>query len=1139
MRIKSYLFKNVDFVINNVKGVQMREKQLRIMNILGLIFLLFLSPLIYSQTSIFTTQVPINSGNDGDYELGLKFNSTQMAQISAIRFYKMPGEGSVHTATLWTNTGTALATANVSNETASGWQYATFSQPITISANTEYIASVSLTSVYAIEQHQLDNSITNEFLTAAASGGVFNETPGQFPTQAYQNSNYFVDVVATSLNSIFTTQTPAGEFNDGPYEMGVKFTTSQTAKVKMFSYYKVVGESGTHIGNLWNETGTLLVTAMFTNETSSGWQYAPLSSDVYLTTGNTYVVSVNSNTAYGAGAAQSLAASVTNGILSTVADGNNGVFSGNPNTQGLFPTFSFNNNNYFRDIIVEPIFPPAVPSLTSPADLTEEISIEPMLNWSSIVGATYTLQVATDLTFNNMIINQSGLTSASFSLSGLSNSTEYFWRVSAEKDFLTSGFSSTSKFTSISNSQVLLSWPIGGASLYASPVSFYWYVPSGGLGWQYDLLYSTDINMTAPTVLENLSSAPYNLSGLQPGITYYWKVRLKAATGAVVSYSDKESFITFGKALVPVPSTPIDDITVYSLSPTLYWYLNDGSTNLTYEVELREGTPAALTNIATSSNLTSHNLVAADLQSGKQYSWHVRSKSGTLYSDWSDAVSFFTVVVNAPVIPIASWPVGSAIVYTTSPSLYWYLNSSSVGLVFEVEFVEGLATSFTGIPNITGIASLATTLSNLIPGSDYKWRVRSTDGSSTSDWSTTEIFSVVPSVANNPIAPTPSWPVGGATVYSTSAQLNWYLDLYRTGLTYDVELRAGLLNGTPTIASITSTNSTVTNLTPGTTYFWHVRSSNGSTNSDWSATESFQTISAPVNATVPILSWPIGGATVYTNSPLLSWYLNSPSAGITYELQYGLSSNMSGATTVSGLASNQINLIELTEAAIYYWRVRSFDGIVYSSFSATESFGTFGGSNAFVIPVAVSPAEGISIQSSSAMLSWFLPAKSDVAGYEVQYANNAEMQNATELKMNSTSQMINNLESGKTYFWRVRSVNTKDEVSSYSRIEKFIPTSTTGITDQPELPTAFQLKQNFPNPFNPTTVLEFSIPVDGFYTLDVYNLLGEKVSSLVSEMLTPGVYKAHFNGSNLSSGVYFYRLSGANVNLVRKMMLTK
>ena len=1114
----------------------MRKEQLRMHMLFAAIFFVLLSPILYSQTSIFTSQVPANSGNDSDYELGLKFSSATTALISKVRFYKMPGEGSSHTATLWTGGGTIIATATFSGETASGWQYASFASPILISPNTTYVVSLNVTSVYAIEQHQLDNPIVNGFLTALAGGGVFNETVGQFPTQSYNNSNYFVDVVANGLNSIFTTQLPAGQFNDGPYEMGVKFTTSQAAKVKMFSYYKTAGETGSHIGNLWSSTGTLLASVTFVNETASGWQFAELSSNIYITPGNTYVVSVNSNSEYAAGGAQSLGSSITNGVLSTVADNNNGVY-GSP---GVFPTSSFNNNNYFRDILVEPLTAPTMPALVSPTENAGGVSIEAMLNWSAVSSATYSLQVATDIAFSNLIVNATGLATNTYNLTNLSNSTNYYWRVSAEKEILSSGFSTPFKFTTVAYSEVLLSWPIGGVSIYMSPASLSWYVPAGGTGWQYDLLYSTDINMNSPAVISSISSVPYSLNGLLPGTTYYWKIRLKTSSGVVVSYSNQESFISFGQALTPVLSSPINDVTINTLSPTLYWYLNDASTGLTYDLEIRQGATAVLTGTPTTSNIFAQFYTVAGLQQGTQYSWQVRSQSGANYSSWSSPESFNTVATPVPVVPIPSWPVGNAIVYTTSPSLNWYLGTAGTGLIFEVEYVEGLATAFTGTPNILNINSLSTNLSNLIPGSDYKWRVRSFDGATYSAWSTVAIFSIVPSVSNAPIIPVPSWPVGGAIVYSNSVQLSWYLGASGNGLTYEVELRTGSLNGTPTILGIASTNTTVNALTPSTTYLWRVRSTNGIITSGWSATESFQTIGTTATVTIPVLSWPIGGATVYTNSPLLSWFLNSSSIGITYELKYSTNSNMTGVTTISNLATSQITLNGLNSGTTYYWQVRSFDGTVYSAFSAAESFVTFAGNNLLVVPVAASPAEGISVESSSAMLSWFLPTAGEAAKYELQYSKNSEMQNATNLEMNSNNKLVGGLESGKTYYWRVRSINENGDVSAYSSVEKFTPVSAvTGIEDQKEISTEFKLEQNFPNPFNPTTTLSFSIPVEGFYNLDIFNILGEKVASLQNGFLNPGVFKSTFDGKNLSSGVYFYKLYGNNVNLVRKMMLIK
>ncbi len=1115
----------------------MRKDKRGIHWILTVIFFLALNSSLFSQTSIFTTQVPISSGNDGDYELGLKFNSATTAEISGISFYKIAGEDFAHTATLWSSTGQILATASFSAETAEGWQTAALSNPVVISPSTTYIVSVNVNSIYAITPNQLDNAITNDFLTAEASGGVFNENPGQFPTQSFNNSNYFVDVIASPLNSIFTTQIPSGEFNDGPYEMGVKFVTSQTAKVKKFAYYKMNGETGAHVGNLWSSTGTLLASAAFTNETASGWQYADLNSAVYIQPGNSYVVSVNSNTAYGVGDPQSLGSSITNGILSTVADNNNGVFSGSENTAGVFPTISFNNNNYFRDIVVEPLTPPAVPAQTFPVNV-DSISIEPDLNWTSIIGATYSLQVATDASFNNLIVDVSGLTQNTYHLTGLSNSTKYFWRVSAEKEILSSGFSSGAEFTTIKFSKVVLSWPINEANLYTSTVQFSWYLPNGGTGWKFDLIYSTDENFSSSNISAGLSSNIYSVSGLEPGTEYFWKIRLKNVNDAVVSYSTVESFTTFGQALVPVLSAPVGNVTVYSLSPTLYWYLNDGSTGLTYDIEVVQGAPGTLTGTPTITGIANTYFKLSTLQPDKQYSWRVRSKSGSKFSDWSTAASFTTFAVNNPVVPIPSWPVGDATIYTSSPVLNWYLGTGATGLNYQIELIEGSSTNFTGTPNITNLTAFSTALSNLTPGEDYKWRIRSSDGITFSNWSDAATFNIAPTIENNPTAPYPSWPVGGATVYSTSTQLSWYLGHTGYGLTYEVEIRNGALTGTPTIIGVNSLNTEVTNLTPSTIYSWRVRSTNGTTTSAWSQTETFKTIDAPVAATVPILSWPIGGATVYSDSPTLSWFLNSSTSGVSYELQYSTNSGMSGAVTVSNITSAYTVVNGLIPGTMYYWRVRSFDGTVYSAFSDIESFVVTSG-NSFVVPVAASPAEGTTITASSALLSWYLPTQGDIANYEVQYSDNADMNDAVNMKENTTTHLIDGLELGKTYYWRVRSLNSKGETSAFSNIETFIPAGTTDAVMLKNIPTEYYLKQNYPNPFNPTTVLEFSIKESGYYSLDVFNILGAKVKTLVQQNLNAGVYNVTFEGKNLPSGIYIYRLSGSNINLVKKMLLLK
>jgi len=90
-----------------------------------------------------------------------------------------------------------------------------------------------------------------------------------------------------------------------------------------------------------------------------------------------------------------------------------------------------------------------------------------------------------------------------------------------------------------------------------------------------------------------------------------------------------------------------------------------------------------------------------------------------------------------------------------------------------------------------------------------------------------------------------------------------------------------------------------------------------------------------------------------------------------------------------------------------------------------------------------------------------------------------------------------------------------------------------------EIPNRFSLSQNYPNPFNPLTVISYQLPVNTLVTLKVYDILGRLVTTLVEGRQTAGTHSVTFNASNLSSGVYFYRLTAGSYVLTKKLMLLK
>ncbi|MBK7868346.1 MAG: T9SS type A sorting domain-containing protein [Ignavibacteriales bacterium] len=105
--------------------------------------------------------------------------------------------------------------------------------------------------------------------------------------------------------------------------------------------------------------------------------------------------------------------------------------------------------------------------------------------------------------------------------------------------------------------------------------------------------------------------------------------------------------------------------------------------------------------------------------------------------------------------------------------------------------------------------------------------------------------------------------------------------------------------------------------------------------------------------------------------------------------------------------------------------------------------------------------------------------------------------------------------------------------------------SITGILDDGHnstnsgIPDRYELFQSYPNPFNPTTTIKYSIPRVSFVNIRIYDILGREVKTLVNEEKLPGIYSIQFNGGNFTSGVYFYRLQAGSFVETKKFILLK
>ncbi|HEY3082936.1 MAG TPA: DUF4082 domain-containing protein, partial [Chloroflexota bacterium] len=162
-------------------------------------------PAAFSIWSASTTPATANEADTNAVEVGVKFRANQAGQITGIRFYKGSLNTGTHVGNLWSGTGTLLASATFTGETASGWQQVTFATPVAIAANTTYVASYfAPVGRYAVNGAYFTAAVTNGPLTALASG---TEAPGNglyrytatsaFPNASYNSENYWIDVVFT------------------------------------------------------------------------------------------------------------------------------------------------------------------------------------------------------------------------------------------------------------------------------------------------------------------------------------------------------------------------------------------------------------------------------------------------------------------------------------------------------------------------------------------------------------------------------------------------------------------------------------------------------------------------------------------------------------------------------------------------------------------------------------------------------------------------------------------------------------------------------------------------------------------------------------------------------------------------------
>lgn len=489
----------------------------------------------------------------------------------------------------------------------------------------------------------------------------------------------------------------------------------------------------------------------------------------------------------------------------------------------------------------------------------------------------------------------------------------------------------------------------------------------------------------------------------------------------------------------------------------------------------------------------------------------------------------FARAASPPGPPSLIFPGNGATNVALTPDMSWSANGLNYRL--QVSTNSSFSTLVLEQSNIN-FAHYQITAGNLNSNTLYYWRVASSNEFGEGGYSS--VYSFTTTSQSIPLAPTLISPVGGITNVQLNPTLDWNdvsgASTYRA-LVSDDKVFSNIILDSGSISS--SLVNVPFNLFPLRKYYWKVCATNTAGTGVFSGVDSFTiadlappTLISPSDSALTIVNVPISWATVQA----ADWYNYQISEFLDFHNFIYNNNSSNPAVAINNLPIH----------SKWYWRIRAVadNGLGldhYGPFSTIRSFTT-----AISPPTLISPTNGQQGVLLNPTLVW-----NSVAGrthYSFMISRNV---NFTDTAYSSTSDTTffvlptNTLEINTLYYWKVRS---QDSVGFgiYSAPWSFRSRLTGNINMMSEIiPSDYKLFSNYPNPFNPTTKIKFDLPKSSFVKINVFDITGKMINEIVNMNLNAGSYETEFNGSNLSSGIYYYRIEAGNFVETKKMILIK
>ncbi len=588
---------------------------------------------------------------------------------------------------------------------------------------------------------------------------------------------------------------------------------------------------------------------------------------------------------------------------------------------------------------------------------------------------------------------------------------------------------------------------------------------------------------------------------------------------------------------VPPPPAPSlvypdnEDIDV-PIEVTLRW--SEIAAAASYDVQVSDESNFSTT-VIDEVNVTDTSVTVSGLDIDTIYYWRVRSvTSQETRSEWSDIWSFTTVGI--PPAPVLLLPEDGSTDESTSLILSWEPIKNVDNYQLQISTQPDFSTLFLDNDNIT---ESMYQVNGLDYDRTYYWQVRAMNEFGVGDWS--EVWSFTTKIGVPP-APVLVIPENNATNQPITLTFEWeeadLADTYRFQLSKVSDFSSTVIN----VGNITETSYEVSDLEHSQTYYWRVNATNESGTSGWSSVWGFTTIIE--KPAIPQLTSPINEAEGVSTKPELDW--EEAARAETYRLQVATDDEFTSVVLEVDDAENSSYTVieELDEFTTHYWRVIATNIGGTSDWSDVWEFTT---GQAFPIaPTLVSPEDGSTDQETSVLFLWNSVPTATHYRLQVSVTNDFSDTVIDEDEITNTFYTASGLDYDTEYYWRLRAVSGVG-AGDWSAVWSF--TTTDDVTSVDRLtggiPTEFSLDQNYPNPFNPITTIRFGLPLEATVYLEVYNMLGQRVATLISgEHYTAGTYEAVWDarddtGRSVSSGMYIYRISAGDYVNVRKLLLMK